>query len=81
MLKKLSKLGDVLAQKESGILNYQIVIDYLPLLSHTPEAATVEIEVMTTAGVFRRYKLGKITEQFDMVQYLNECLEDLAKER
>ena len=82
MLKKLARLYDVLSKRESGILVYQIVITYLPDDQETsvPATAIIQVETTRTDGGGMSYKYGDVTDNFDFNRYLNECLEDLAKE-
>lgn len=80
MLKKLSTLGTILRRKESGILlSYQIVITYMPALTVLSEMATVEIETLNLDEGTKSYKYGTITDKFNLISYLNECIADLAE--
>lgn len=75
MLKKLSRLYDLLSKRESGMLMYQIVITF-------PDKETVP-RILIKALYKEKdklYKYGNMTDNFDFNRYLDECLEDLAKE-
>lgn len=82
MLKKLSRLYDLLSKRESGILMYQIVMTYLPddKESVIPGGAIIQIQTTRADSGSMSYKYGNITDGFDFNCYLNECLEDLARE-
>lgn len=82
MLKKLTRLYNLLSKRESGILMYQIVITYLPDDQENviPGSAIVQIQTTRADGGSMSYKYGDVTDTFDFNRYLNECLEDLAKE-